>query len=105
MGRIACIDRIDRLGILYPVLCLQACMRRVMVLVLASLIASPVCLGAQRMPKRSRADTLRGSFTTPGRAWWEVSFYDLHVAIRPNDTTIAGRRGTLIFPIEGSLSG
>ena len=43
-----------------------------------------------RVPKRSRADTLRGSFTTPGRAWWDVTFYDLHVAIRPNDSTIAG---------------
>ena len=44
-------------------------------------------------PKRSRADTLRGSFTTPGRAWWDVTFYDLHVAIRLNDSTVAGRNG------------
>ncbi|HEY9229252.1 MAG TPA: hypothetical protein VIP11_21575, partial [Gemmatimonadaceae bacterium] len=35
--------------------------------------------------KTSRADTLRGSFTTPGRNWWDVSFYDLHVDIRPAD--------------------
>ena len=45
------------------------------------------------LPKRSRADTLRGSFTTPGRRWWDVTFYDLHVAIRPNDSTIAGSNG------------
>ena len=32
------------------------------------------------VPKRSRADTLRGSYTTPGRRWWDVTFYDLHVA-------------------------
>ena len=40
--------------------------------------------------KRSRADTLRGSYTTPGRRWWDVTFYDLHVAVRPRDSTIAG---------------
>ena len=45
---------------------------------LALLVASPAA--AQRhVPKTSRADTLRGSFTTAGRAWWDVTFYDLHV--------------------------
>jgi aminopeptidase N len=38
----------------------------------------------------TRADTLRGSFTTPGRAWWDVTFYDLHVAISPADSSIRG---------------
>jgi len=41
-------------------------------------------------PKTSRADTLRGSFTTPARAWWDASFYDLHVAISPTDSSIRG---------------
>jgi aminopeptidase N len=41
-------------------------------------------------PKTSRADTLRGSFTTPGRAWWDASFYDLHVAVNPSDSSIKG---------------
>jgi aminopeptidase N len=41
----------------------------------------------------TRADTLRGSYTTPGRAWWDVSFYDLHVAISPSDSTIRGWNG------------
>ena len=49
--------------------------------------------GSTYVPKRSRADTLRGSFTTPGRNWWDVTFYDLHVNIRPNDSTIAGYNG------------
>jgi hypothetical protein len=48
---------------------------------------------AEHVPKRSRADTLRGSFTTPGRNWWDVTFYDLHVSVRPNDSTIAGYNG------------
>jgi len=41
----------------------------------------------------TRADTLRGSFTTPGRAWWDVTFYDLHLAINPPDSTIRGYNG------------
>lgn len=41
-------------------------------------------------PKTSRADTLRGSFTTPGRVWWDASFYDLHVNVSPVDSSIAG---------------
>jgi aminopeptidase N len=44
-------------------------------------------------PKTSHADTLRGSFTTPGRAWWDVTFYDLHVAITPRDSSIRGYNG------------
>jgi aminopeptidase N len=44
-------------------------------------------------PKTSHADTLRGSFNTPGRVWWDASFYDLHVAISPKDSSIAGYNG------------
>src|SRR5258705_229929 len=41
----------------------------------------------------TRADTLRGSWTTPGRVWWDVAFYDLHVAINPPDSSIRGYNG------------
>jgi aminopeptidase N len=41
----------------------------------------------------SHADSLRGSYTSPGRAWWDVTFYDLHVAIHPRDSSIAGYNG------------
>lgn len=37
----------------------------------------------------TRADTLRGTIT-PQRAWWDVTFYDLHVTIHPEDSTING---------------
>jgi aminopeptidase N len=37
----------------------------------------------------TRADTLRGS-NGPGRAWWDVTFYDLHVRVNPSDSTISG---------------
>ncbi|NJD09377.1 MAG: M1 family metallopeptidase [Gemmatimonadetes bacterium] len=49
-------------------------------------------LSAQNRPARvyTRADTLRGSWETPGRSWWDVTFYDLHVRVNPADSTIAG---------------
>lgn len=37
----------------------------------------------------TRADTLRGSIT-PQRAWWEVTYYDLHVTVQPEDSSING---------------
>ncbi len=37
----------------------------------------------------THADTLRGSIG-PARAWWDVTFYDLHVAISPADSSIRG---------------
>ena len=45
---------------------------------------------AQRRDSFTRADTLRGSYTTPGRAWWDVTFYDLNVAVNPADSTVRG---------------
>ena len=38
----------------------------------------------------THADTLRGSLTSPARTWWDVAFYDLHVAIRPADSSVRG---------------
>src|SRR5262245_40190167 len=40
----------------------------------------------------TRADTLRGS-NGPARAWWDVTFYDLHVTVLPGDSSIAGWNG------------
>src|SRR5687767_15892370 len=48
----------------------------------------------------SRADTLRGSPGTPGRAWWDVTFYDLDVSINPADSTIRGRN-TITYRLRG----
>jgi aminopeptidase N len=41
----------------------------------------------------TRADTLRGSFTTPWRVWWDVVFYDLRVSVNPADSSIRGSNG------------
>jgi aminopeptidase N len=46
-------------------------------------------LAAQRDTTVTRADTLRGS-NGPGRAWWDVTFYDLHVRVQPGDSSIRG---------------
>jgi len=48
---------------------------------------------AQTAPAFTRADTLRGSFSTPGRAWWDVTFYDLRIALSPTDSSIRGSNG------------
>lgn len=59
----------------------------------ACLILSPVTsLPAQDAQRFTRADTLRGS-NTPERAWWDVTFYDLHVRVRPADSSITGWNG------------
>jgi aminopeptidase N len=67
-------------------------MSRLLALLLAApLLASAGILAAQTGPF-TRADTVRGSLT-PERAWWDVTFYDLHLALDPADSTIRGRNG------------
>jgi aminopeptidase N len=57
-------------------------------LVLWPLASAP----AQDTAAVTHADTLRGSIT-PQRAWWDVTFYDLHVAVSPADSSIRGWNG------------
>ena len=54
---------------------------------------APAAAAAQTPRAYTRADTLRGSYTTPARAWWDVAFYDLHVTVNPADSTIRGYNG------------
>lgn len=44
---------------------------------------------AQDTTRFTHADTLRGSIG-PARAWWDVTFYDLHVKVHPADSSIEG---------------
>jgi aminopeptidase N len=54
------------------------------------LAVAPVTLEAQATPPVfTHADTIRGS-NTPQRAWWDASFYDLHVRVSPTDSSITG---------------
>ena len=60
-------------------------------LVLGSALIFGAASGAlAQAPAYTHADTLRGSYTTAGRAWWDVTFYDLHVAINPADSSLRG---------------
>ncbi|MEO6526863.1 MAG: M1 family metallopeptidase, partial [Gemmatimonadaceae bacterium] len=47
---------------------------------------------AQDTATLTRADTLRGSIG-PQRAWWDVTYYDLQVAVQPADSSVRGRVG------------
>jgi aminopeptidase N len=60
----------------------------------ALLILSIHSLGAQTNVPRTftHADTLRGS-NGPARSWWDATFYDLHVAVDPADSSITGWNG------------
>lgn len=62
-------------------------------LLLASLLFLPFCVFAQPnfeiIEGFTRADTLRGSIT-PERAWWNVTYYDLHVSVDPDKQFISG---------------
>jgi aminopeptidase N len=56
----------------------------------AVVLAAPALAFAQARPKVfTHADTLRGS-NGPARAWWDASFYDLHVTVQPTDSSIRG---------------
>ena len=69
-------------------------------LLLAALAVLPLSLAsAQRPEVFTHADTIRGS-NTPERAWWDVSFYDLHVAVSPADSTIRGWNG-ITYKVTG----
>ena len=58
----------------------------------AALLLLPPALAAQDTTHYTRADTLRGS-NGPDRAWWDVTFYDLHTRVNPADSTISGWNG------------
>lgn len=51
-------------------------------------------------PPYTRADSLRGG-NTPERAWWDVTFYDLDVRVRPGDRSIDGSVG-IVYRVVGT---
>jgi len=72
-------------------------------IVVLSVLCSNHPVEAQQQSKFTRADTLRGSIT-PQRAWWDVTFYDLHVTIQPSDSTITGHN-TVFYKITEAAKG
>jgi aminopeptidase N len=71
-------------------------------ILLAALALCPLPpAAAQDTTRYTRADTLRGS-NTPERAWWDVTFYDLHVRVSPADSSIAGSNGITYRVLEAA---
>jgi aminopeptidase N len=68
-------------------------MKRASLLTLVVFTVIPASLSSQVAPAAppvfTHADTLRGS-NTPERAWWDATFYDLHVKVNPTDSSISG---------------
>ncbi len=57
---------------------------------LSLLLALSASAAAQTEQTFTRADSMRGSLTAPERTWWDVTFYDLAIAISPTDSSIRG---------------
>jgi len=56
---------------------------------------------AQDTATLTHADTLRGALT-PQRTWWDVTFYDLHVAVHPADSSVSGYNG-ITYRVVGAV--
>ncbi|MBV9880424.1 MAG: M1 family metallopeptidase [Gemmatirosa sp.] len=56
------------------------------------LAAAATTASAQDTTRYTHADSLRGG-NGPARAWWDVEFYDLRVAVSPRDSSIRGSNG------------
>ena len=65
---------------------------RILTALLAAAALAPALAAAQPGEGFTRADSLRGSIG-PARAWWDVTYYDLNVAVQPADSSIAGHVG------------
>ena len=70
------------------------------VLATAPLARAQGVLGGDAPP--TRADTLRGT-VTPERAWWDVTYYDLDVAVEPVARTIRGQVGISYRVLQPAL--
>jgi len=69
-------------------------MNRLTPLALLAVLALPFdAVDAQQpAPTFTHADTLRGALG-PARDWWDVTFYDLHVRVNPEERSISGWNG------------
>ncbi len=54
--------------------------------------AAPVLAQSRDADVPTHADSVRGA-DNPSRAWWDVTFYDLHVRINPADSSVSGWNG------------
>lgn len=68
-------------------------------ILILSLISLSVSLPGQDR-KFTHQDTLRGSIT-PERAWWDLKYYHLDIAVNPADSTLKGQN-TIRYEVTGS---
>jgi aminopeptidase N len=62
---------------------------RLLLPALVAALSAAATVEAQTQQRFTRADSLRGSIG-PERAWWDVAFYDLNVAVVPADSSVRG---------------
>src|SRR5579862_3572281 len=67
-------------------------MRTTPLAMIGAILIAATQASAQAPRTFTHADTLRGSIG-PGRAWWDATFYDLHVRVNPADSSISGWNG------------
>ena len=70
--------------------------------ILLALCALAATASAQQEPF-TRQDTLRGS-NGPGRAWWDVTYYDVAVRVSPRDSSLEGSVG-ITYRVVASTAG
>jgi len=68
----------------------KICLTIVLITILSCLIPARAQYLAPEERKFTRQDSLRGSIT-PERAWWDLTYYQLDIAVKPADSTISGR--------------
>ncbi len=68
----------------------KICLTIVLITILSCLIPARAQYLAPEERKFTRQDSLRGSIT-PERAWWDLTYYHLDIAVKPADSTISGR--------------
>jgi aminopeptidase N len=66
------------------------------ILILLTFLSTSAVLLSQN-PVFTRQDTLRGSIT-PERAWWDLTYYHLDIAVKPSDSTIYGSN-TVVYRV------
>src|SRR5690242_19175023 len=59
---------------------------------IAFLLVPAAIAQAQDTTGFTHADSIRGS-NGPARAWWDVTFYDLHVRVESADSSVRGYNG------------
>ena len=67
------------------------------IVLIFALITTASAFALSQQVRFTRQDTLRGSIT-PERAWWDLKYYHLDIAVNPSDSTIKGSN-TIVYRV------